>query len=143
VVFFGTYTPKVDDKGRLFLPAKFRDQLGGGLVVTPGQERCLNVWRTADFAASTERYKSAPITNSETRFYLRMISANSSEEVPDRQGRITLSPQLRAWAGLDRDVTVIGSMNHVEIWNSEAWTRYSAEQEQRFAELSEDIFPPI
>ncbi|MGL5811152.1 MAG: division/cell wall cluster transcriptional repressor MraZ [Nocardioides sp.] len=142
-MFFGTFTPKVDDKGRLFLPAKFREQLGAGVVVSPGQERCLNVWRTADFEASTERYKSAPITNAETRFYLRMLAANSSEEVPDRQGRITLSAQLRAWAGVDRDVTVIGSMNHVEIWNNESWARYSAEQEQRFAELSEDIFPPM
>ena len=142
-MFFGTYTPKVDDKGRLFLPAKFRDQFGAGLVVTPGQERCLNVWRTADFEASTLRYKSAPITHAETRFYLRMIAANSSEEIPDRQGRITLSTQLREWADLGREVTVIGSMNHVEIWNSSAWAHYSAEQEQRFAELSEDMFPPI
>ncbi len=142
-MFFGTYTPKVDDKGRLFLPAKFRDEFGAGVVVTPGQERCLNVWRTADFAASTEPYKSAPITNAETRFYLRMIASKSSEEIPDRQGRITLTPGLREYAGLEGEVTVIGSMNHVEIWNSQAWADYSQAQEQRFAELSEDIFPPI
>jgi MraZ protein len=128
-VFLGTHFPKLDDKGRLFLPAKFRDELAEGLVITRGQERSLSVW--------------APITNKGARDYLRMLFAGASNEVPDKQGRVTIPPMLRDYAGLDRDCVVIGAMNRVEIWNTENWNRYSAEQEQAFADLSEEVLPGI
>ena len=70
-----------------------------------------------------------------------MLFAGASDEVPDKQGRVTIPPMLRDYAGLDRDCVVIGAMNRVEIWNAEAWNRYSAEQEQAFADLSEEVLP--
>lgn len=142
-MFFGTYTPKLDDKGRLFLPAKFRDQLAEGLVVTRGQERCLTVWSLEDFGRLTERLAQAPVTNKGTRDYVRMLFAAASQEVPDKQGRISIPPVLREYASLSRDVIVIGSMNRIEIWDPTSWAAYSEEQEQVFSELSDEVFPGI
>ncbi len=112
-MFFGTYTPKLDEKGRLFLPAKFRDQLTEGLVVTRGQERCLTVWSMEDFQGLTNRLREAPVTNKGTRDYVRMLFAAASQEVPDKQGRISIPGSLRDYASLTKDVVVIGSMNRI------------------------------
>ena len=79
-MFFGTYTPRLDDKGRLFLPAKFRDELTEGLVVTRGQERCLTVWSLEDFGKLTDRLREAPVTQKSTRDYVRMLFAAASQE---------------------------------------------------------------
>ena len=142
-MFFGTYTPKVDDKGRLFLPAKFRDQLAEGLVVTRGQERCLTVWSMQDFVGMTDRLREAPVTNKGARDYVRMLFAAASQEVPDKQGRISIPSVLREYASLGKEVMVIGAMNRIEIWDPTAWAAYSEEQEQKFSELSDEVFPGI
>ena len=142
-MFFGTYTPKLDEKGRLFLPAQFRDQLTEGLVVTRGQERCLTVWSLEDFGRLTDRLREAPVTQKSTRDYVRMLFAAASQEVPDKQGRISIPGSLREYASLTKDVVVIGSMNRIEIWDPTAWTTYSEEQEQKFSELSDEVFPGI
>ncbi len=142
-MFLGTHTPRLDEKGRLFLPAKFRDELAEGLVVTRGQERCLYVWPLTEFGRLTEQMRQAPVTNKAARDYLRMLFAGASDEKPDKQGRFTIPPMLREYAGLTRDCVVIGAMNRVEIWDSEAWDNYSGQQEQAFAELSEEVLPGI
>ena len=141
--FMGTYTPKLDDKGRLFLPAKFRDQLTEGLVVTRGQEFCLTVWPMDDFMELTRKAQEAPVTVKGARDYTRFLFAGASEEKPDKQGRITITPMLREYASLDRDVVVIGVMNRIEIWDPARWQQYSADQETKFSELSEEVFPGV
>ena len=142
-MFFGTYTPKLDDKGRLFLPAKFRDELAEGLVVTRGQERCLYVWSMEEFAKLTERMREVPVTNKAGRDYMRMFFAGASDETPDKQGRVTIPPMLRDYASLSKDCIVIGAMNRIEIWDAAAWQAYSDQQEQSFADLSEEVFPGL
>jgi MraZ protein len=142
-MFFGTYTPRLDDKGRLFLPAKFRDELAEGLVVTRGQERCLYVWSMDEFAKLTERLREVPVTNKAARDYVRMFFAGASDETPDKQGRVTIPPMLREYASLSKDCIVIGAMNRIEIWDSVSWQTYSDAQEQAFADLSEDVFPGL
>ena len=142
-MFFGTYTPRLDEKGRLFLPAKFREELAEGLVVTRGQERCLYVWSMEEFGKLTERLREAPVTNKATRDYVRMFFAGASNETPDKQGRITVPPMLREYASLTRDCIVIGAMNRIEIWDATSWQTYSDEQEQAFADLSDEVFPGV
>ena len=142
-MFLGTHTPRLDEKGRLFLPAKFREQLQEGLVITRGQERCLYVWPIDEFTALTEQARQAPVTNKKARDYLRMLFAGASDETPDKQGRITVPNALREYASLSRDCVVIGAMNRIEIWDAEAWERYSSEQEQAFADLSEEVLPGV
>lgn len=142
-MFLGTHTPRLDDKGRLILPAKFRDELAEGLVITKGQERCLYVWPMAEFARITEQMRQAPVTSKAARDYLRVFFAGASDEVPDKQGRVTVPPALRDYAGLSRDCVVIGANSRVEVWDGEAWERYLGDQEQAFSELSEEVLPGV
>jgi MraZ protein len=141
-MFLGTYTPKLDEKNRLFLPAKFREQLAGGLVVTKSQEFCLAVWPLEDFMNEAKRVQRTPVTVRESREYGRFLAMRATEDTPDKQGRITITPQLKEYAGLDREVVVIGALERVEIWNPERLATWEAEQSPKFAEMSEDIFPP-
>ncbi len=138
-MFLGTHAPRLDDKGRIFLPAKFRDELAGGLVITKGQERCLYVWPLEEFGRLTESMRNAPVTAKPTRDYMRVLFAGASDEVPDRQGRVTIPPALRDYAGLARDCIVIGANTRVEIWDAQAWEAYLNEQEPRFSDLSEEV----
>ncbi|MFT4008899.1 MAG: division/cell wall cluster transcriptional repressor MraZ [Nocardioidaceae bacterium] len=143
-MFTGTYTPKLDDKSRLFLPAKFRDSMAEGLVITRGQERCLYVWTLADFARLTERLRDLPVANKAGRAYVRMLFSAASDQVPDKQGRVTITPLLREYASLERDVVVTGAMNRVEIWNPTAWAAYEEGQVDTYSDLEDDDFtPPI
>ncbi|HET7328371.1 MAG TPA: division/cell wall cluster transcriptional repressor MraZ [Nocardioidaceae bacterium] len=142
-MFFGTHTPRLDDKGRLFLPAKFRDELEDGLVITRGQERCLYVWPMAEFGKLTDQMRQAPVTNKRARDYMRMLFAGASDETPDKQGRVTIPPMLREYAALSRDCVVIGAMNRVEVWDAASWQSYNEEQEQAFADLSEEVLPGV
>jgi MraZ protein len=137
-MFSGTFTPKLDDKGRLFLPAKFRDEMKEGLVITRGQDRSLEVRTAADFASFSARLRES--TDSRKRGYTRMLFALLSEQAPDKQGRITIAPELRRYAGLQKDCMVIGVNNKLEIWDPEAWQDYTATQEDAFANLSEELF---
>src|SRR5262245_9203056 len=133
-MFLGTHTPRLDDKGRLILPAKFREQMEDGVVLTRGQERCLYVFPAAEFARLAEQLRQAPVTSKQARDYLRVFLSGASDEAVDRQGRITIPPLLRTYAGLDRDCAVIGAGQRVEIWDAAAWESYLSEQEQSFAE---------
>ena len=142
-MFLGTHTPRLDDKGRLALPAKFRTELEGGLVITKGQERCLFVFPMAEFSRITELLRSAPVTQRSVRDYSRVFFASASDEVPDKQGRITIPPALRAYAGLSKDCVVIGANTRVEVWDSAAWETYLADREQAFAELEEEVLPGV
>ena len=142
-MFLGTHTPRLDDKGRLFLPARFRDDLQGGLVITKGQDRCLFVWSRGDFEALTERVRQAPFTNKASRDFLRVLFSGASDEIPDKQGRVTIPPLLREYARLQRDCVVIGAMDRVEIWDAEAWATYSAEHEESFASMSEEVIDGV
>ena len=94
-MFLGTHHPRLDDKGRFFLPAKFRDELASGLVITKGQERCLYVFTAAEFASTAARWAAAPVTDKRGRDYLRVMYAGASDETPDKQGRITIPQSLR------------------------------------------------
>lgn len=139
--FLGTYNPKLDDKGRLILPAKFRGQLASGLVVTRGQERCLYVFPTEEFRRMHERMRQAPVTSREARDYQRVFLSGAHDEIPDKQGRLTIPSLLRAYAGLDRDVAVIGAGTRVEVWHAPAWEAYLAEQVARYSDTAEEVFP--
>lgn len=142
-MFLGTHTPRLDDKGRLILPAKFRDELAGGLVITKGQERCLYVFSMAEFRRIAEQLQNSPVTHKAARAYNRVFFASAFDQMPDRQGRITIPIALREYAGLNRDCVVIGASTRVEIWDSRAWETYLAESESEFADIEEGVLPGI
>jgi MraZ protein len=142
-VFLGTHSPRLDDKGRLILPAKFRDQLAAGLVVTRGQEHCLYVFPAREFERIHEQLRQAPISSKQGRDYARVFLSGAFDEVPDKQGRITLPATLRTYAGLERDCAVIGAGPRVEIWAADAWESYLAEQEPVFAATGQEVIPGV
>ena len=142
-MFLGTYTPRLDEKSRLILPAKFREELAEGLVLTRGQERCIYVFSARECERVHEQMRSAPLSSRQARDYIRVFLSGASDEVPDKQGRVTVPAPLRQYAGLDRDVTVIGAGTRVEIWDSESWNTYLAEQEAAFSETDEDVLPGV
>lgn len=142
-MFLGTHTPRLDDKGRLFLPAKFRDRLAGGLVVTRGQERCLYIFPMDEFVRVAEIARNAPVTSKATRDYLRVFLSGASDEIPDKQGRVTVPAKLREYAGLTRDCTVIGAGSRVELWDANAWDTYLEGTEQAFSDQSEEVIPGL
>jgi MraZ protein len=142
-VFLGTHTPRLDEKGRLFLPAKYRDELAPGLILTKGQERCVYVFPVPEFERITEALRTAPVTAKGLRDYSRVFFASASDEVPDKQGRITIPPALREYAALNRDCVVIGANTRLEIWDSQAWASYLGQQEDVFSEASEEVLPGV
>ena len=142
-MFLGTHNPRLDDKGRLFLPAKFRERMAEGLVVTRGQERCLYVFPMDEFVRVSQQLRSAPMTSKAVRDYLRVFLSGASDEVPDKQGLITIPAGLRQYAGLSRDFTVIGAGERVEVWDTEAWERYLSSTEQAFSDQAEEVVPGL
>ena len=142
-MFLGTHTPRLDDKGRLFLPAKYRDELAGGVVITKSQgqgQRCLYVFPKDEFARIAESLRTQPETTQAIRDRSRVFFANASDELPDRQGRIIVPAALRAYAGLEHDCVVVGANSRLEIWDAQAWETYQAEQE---ASGAEEVLPGI
>ena len=140
-MFLGTHTPRLDENGRLILPARFRDDLAGGVVITKGQERCLYVFPTAEFGRIADQLREQPMTHKAARAYGRVFFASAHDEIPDKQGRVTIPPHLREYAGLDRELVVIGASTRVEIWDKQAWETYLAESEDDFADIEEGVLP--
>ena len=142
-MFLGTYAPKLDEKGRIILPAKFRDELSSGVVITRGQERCLYVFSTREFEELHDKIRQAPVTSKQARDFLRLFLSGANQETPDKQHRVTIPAGLRDYAGLGRDLTVIGAGNRAEIWDTAAWNKYYEAAESDFADTSEEVIPGL
>jgi len=142
-VFLGTYAPKLDEKGRVILPAKFRDELSGGMVVTRGQDRCLYVFGQREFESVVERMRQAPVSSKQSRDFQRLFLSGASQEIPDKQNRITLPVSLREYAGLERDLTVIGAGSRAEIWDTATWDAYYKSTESDFVNTTEEVIPGL
>lgn len=140
-MFLGTYEPKLDDKGRVILPARFREDMEGGIVLTRGQEHCIYAFPAQEFEQMTVELRRAPLSSKQARDYIRVLLSGAYKEVPDKQGRITLPSDLRKYAGLDRELTVIGAGSRAEIWNSQAWNDYLSVQEDVFSQTENEIIP--
>ncbi|HVE75074.1 MAG TPA: division/cell wall cluster transcriptional repressor MraZ [Mycobacteriales bacterium] len=138
-MFLGTHLPRLDEKGRLFLPARFRDELAGGVVITKGQERCLFVFAGSDFRSLAEQLPGAPVAGKSARDYHRVFFASAFDQIPDKQGRITIPPALRSYAGLERDCALIGTNTRLELWDAATWAAYEAENDQVYAEQEEAV----
>lgn len=134
-MFLGEHQHTLDDKGRVILPARFRDRLAGGLVFVPGQDRCIDVYPVATFERRVEELRSLPREDQRTRAYLRVLLAGAHQDTPDSQGRVTVPPRLRAYADLDRDLTVVGADEKVEVWDRATWEDYRDRAESQFADL--------
>jgi len=114
----GQYAHNIDAKGRLFIPAKLREELGATFHVTIGQDHCLSVYSDESWNAFMDELKTKSYSEVKR---LRPVFANAADCEPDGQGRILIPAKLRQYAALDKEVVVIGSFNRVEIWNAQRW----------------------
>ena len=132
---YGSYNHTIDAKGRLFIPAKLREDLGDTFYVAMGADGCLSVYSEASWSKFTEQFESLPYSKAKA---LRPLFANAAKCEPDAQGRILIPAKLRAYAGLKKDVTVIGVAKRAEIWSSERWKAMEQEEtEDMFAAMDE------
>ncbi|MGN6272996.1 MAG: division/cell wall cluster transcriptional repressor MraZ [Protaetiibacter sp.] len=138
-MLLGTFVPKLDEKGRIILPAKFMSDFAGGVVMTRGQERCIYLFSQREFEELHERARQAPVTGKKGRDFLRMFLSGAAEDMPDKQHRVTIPPMLREYAGLDRELTVIGAGNRAEIWDTASWNAYYEATEAAFADTDEEV----
>lgn len=143
VILLGTYTPKIDSKGRVALPAKFRAQLGTGFVMARGQERCVYVLPMQEFQRITSQIQHTSMSNKSARDYLRVFLSGAVDQEPDKQGRIVVPPMLREYAHLEDEIVVIGVGTRAEIWNKTAWNEYLADREQGYADIADDVLPVV
>ncbi len=142
-MFLGTHEPRLDDKGRLVLPAKFRDGFSTDVVLTKGQDLSIVMWPLSEFQLYAQKVREASRNDARVRSYLRVFFSSAFDEQIDKQGRITLPAALRDYAQLDRDVIVVGADTTVEIWDPKLWNTYLSEAEPKFASTEEEVVPGI
>lgn len=138
-LLLGTYAPKIDIKGRVALPAKMRAQLGSGLVISRGQERCVYLLPHSEFRRMAARIQHISVGNKAARNYLRVFLSGAVDQEPDKQGRVLVPQMLRDYASLGDDIVVIGVGTRAEIWNRQAWESYLQAQEQGYSDIADDV----
>ncbi len=120
-MFMGEYDHSTDAKGRLFVPSRFRDELGKKFVVTKGLDGCLFVYENTEWKALEEKLHALPLTNANARKFSRFFLAGATTCEVDKQGRILLPAVLRDFAGIDKDAVLVGVGSRIEIWSKDAW----------------------
>lgn len=138
-MFIGEYQHVMDEKGRVSIPAKFRDELGDDFVITKGMDGCLFVFSKERWERADEKINELMLTRKESRAFTRLFFAGASQQSLDKQGRALIPPNLRKYAQLDRDVIIIGVSNRVEIWDLDRWTAYSVSDEFDYDVLAEHM----
>ena len=138
-MFMGEYQHSIDDKGRLIIPARFREGLGDNFVLTKGLDNCLFVYPSSEWGKLEKHLQELPFTKADARAFVRFFLSGATECELDKQGRILLPAVLREYASLERDVTVIGVASRVEIWGREAWEKYSRTAGTAYEALAEKL----
>ncbi len=135
----GEYQHTIDDKGRMIIPAKFREELGSRFIVTRGLDNCLFVYPESEWRIIEQKLKSLPFTRSDARAFTRFFFSGAIECELDKQGRVNIPANLRQYSQLLKDCVVIGVSNRVEIWSKDVWENYFENSADSFNEIAEKI----
>ncbi|WP_141603409.1 division/cell wall cluster transcriptional repressor MraZ [Terrilactibacillus laevilacticus] len=138
-MFMGEFQHNIDEKGRLIIPSKFREELGDRFVMTRGLDQCVFVYPQNEWKQIEKKLEALPFTKKDARAFTRFFFSGASECAFDKQGRATLTATLRDYAKLEKECTVIGVSNRIEIWSQENWKTYYEESEASFSEISESL----
>ncbi len=138
-MFMGSYEHRIDNKGRLVMPAKFRSQVGDAVVCTVGLDSCVALYSLDAWKDYLQKLQSLPFTKSQARQFMRALLGAAEELNVDGQGRILLPQKLRRYAELGENVVVNGVNDHIEIWNSEKWSSSNDEMLENFTSLAEGV----
>ncbi|WP_274363318.1 division/cell wall cluster transcriptional repressor MraZ [Paenibacillus thermotolerans] len=138
-MFMGEYQHSVDEKGRMIIPAKFREELGSDFIMTRGLDQCLFIYPKTEWTVLEQKLKSLSLMKSDARAFTRFFFSGAAECELDKQGRVNIPSNLREYAKLDKDCVVLGVSNRVEIWSKEAWESYFRQSEESFNEIAEKL----
>jgi MraZ protein len=138
-MFLGRFGHNLDAKGRLAIPAKFRSALADGLVVTRGIDRCLSVYPLAAWQGLAGKVSALSISDPDARLLKRMVFGEAVDEAMDAQGRIVLPPELRRYAGIEREAVVVGMNTHLELWDPGRWDKLTATVEDEGASIAQRL----
>lgn len=138
-MLLGEYNHNIDDKGRVSVPAKFREDLGISFIVTKGLDNCLFAYSKEEWTKFEEKLKSLPLTNPNARNFIRFFFSGATECEIDKQGRINIPQSLREYAELGREVVIIGVSTRVEIWNREKWNNYTSPENMDVDEIAKQM----
>ena len=138
-MFIGEYHHNLDEKGRLAIPVKFRDDLAKGVIVTRGLDNCLFLYTATEWAKLAEKLTSLPISKANTRAFARLMLAGAMDCQLDRNGRVILPDYLRRYANISKKVVIAGLFNRLEIWDESAWDKYSSETEKSGNDIAEAL----
>ncbi|MCF6276677.1 MAG: division/cell wall cluster transcriptional repressor MraZ [Candidatus Magasanikbacteria bacterium] len=138
-MFIGEYKHNLDEKGRMAVPKKFREDLKGGAVITRGLDNCLFLYTKKEWEKLAEKLASLPFSQAKSRAFSRLMLAGAMDVDIDKQGRIVLPEYLRSFAGLKKTTIVAGLYNRLEIWDQEKWVEYTTKAEQESSEIAEQM----
>ena len=138
-MLIGEYEHTIDTKGRLIMPSKLKDDIGEKFVITKGLDGCLFVYSQKEWQTFEEKLRTFPLTNKDARALMRFFLAGATECELDKQGRFLIAGNLREFAGLEKEVVVIGVLNKIEIWSKDKWQKYSEEENMEADEIAEKM----
>ena len=138
-MFIGEYKHNLDEKGRMAVPKKFREELKGGAVITRGLDNCLFLYTKKEWEKLAEKLASLPFSQAKSRAFSRLMLAGAMDVEVDKQGRIVLPEYLRTFAGLKKTAVVAGLYNRLEIWDQEKWVEYTTKTEKESNEIAEQM----
>lgn len=138
-MFIGEYQHNIDEKGRLAIPAKFREKLSKGAVVTKGLDNCLFLYTKEEWKKLATKLASLPISKANTRAFARLMLAGAMDVQLDKQGRIVLPEYLRKYAGMNKKTIVAGLFNRLELWEENEWNKYKEGTEKQSGDIAEAL----
>ncbi len=139
IMFMGEYHHSIDEKGRLIIPSKIREELTDEFIVTRGIDNCLFVYKKEDFKELIRKYKELPNTKN-TRNFMRFFLSGAVPSTIDKQGRLNISDKLIEYAHLKKDCVIIGVSDRLEIWSEELWNKFISENEENMADIADELF---
>jgi MraZ protein len=138
-MFIGEYSHNMDAKGRVSMPAKFREQLGTVFYLTKGLDNCLFVFPEEEWRVFEEKLKKLPLTNKNARGFVRMFYAGATDCSLDKQGRVNVPQILRTHGGLEKEVKIIGVGSRIELWSEENWDTYNNPDNISYEDIAEHM----
>lgn len=138
-MFYGEYLHTIDPKSRIIIPSKFREGLGRNFILTKGLDNCLFAYSLNEWNNFENKLKSLSLADRDARAFVRFFFAGAIECELDKQGRILIPQNLKEYAGLEKDVYVIGVSTRVEIWDKAKWERYSSDENLSGEKLAEKL----
>ncbi|CAM4217396.1 division/cell wall cluster transcriptional repressor MraZ [Lacicoccus alkaliphilus] len=138
-MFMGEYNNKLDAKGRMIVPSKFRGELSDQFIITRGLDKCLFGYTEDEWSRIEESMKRLSLTKRDARKFMRLFFSGATVVEVDKQGRINIPRNLRTYAGLEKDCTIIGVSNRIEIWDTAEWTDFYIDSEENFEDIAEDL----